>query len=449
MKESSNTVYSRTCLVGHLNAKSGLTSAVLEKRPDVWSRHQLSDGEFESLNRTYYTAHIISMAETGVKGIEEKRPESLKGVKRYSLSLKRTEKLMLLRKYDVSLGKVVALLDPYPATIKDVSVWFFSCDVILFSIEIDDSGVSLNDLTMMHGQWKNWTASYHYFGTAELGKTLEPLTSLTAEETPDHLTFQNTKMRQYQVVQVNESVVRDNLLYELASHSPVGVVADNNPTRSFKPADDYFNKIIEDNTVSVFSDWKALALNDTFTVLAIDEKYQESEQDSSGGGYRFFEMLYMRCLVQEYYCFSQNNAYRDRLQMKRPNEMVKEIEMMERYYFYDDLSYDFLPPLIYNAMVKGLGLESDRRELIGRVKQALGVEKKKADDKRQSRNNQVVATVKIFAVASVVWTAREMVKKIIPSLDDKLWYNVSVFAIAIILTVILLCITRNPHKDGK
>lgn len=433
-----NAIYSRVQLVGQLNAKE-MNAETLEGNPNVWHRHRLDKKEFDLLNRTYYTAHILSMVEVQAEG--DTRLGDLSAVRRYDLRLRHR-----LRRYLHHYFK------DYPAVIRRISVWFFPCGVILFSIEIDDSGNLLNDITKMHRQWKNWNKDFENFRTEALVQVLKPLTELTEEKDPARLTFQNTKMRQYQVVQVDEETLRDDLLYELATHSSIGVVANSDPHAFFKPSDKYFNNIIRENSVSAFSNWKALALNDTFTVLSIDGIYQDSELDKDGDGYRYFEMLYMRCLVQEYYCFSRNNSYREEKELDAMRE-EHDIELMEKYYFYDDLSYEFLPPLMYQAMAKGLGLEGDRRELTQHVKQALKDRQRKEEEirncereERRSRNDKVVTTVKLFAVVTIVASVSNMIVGIQPCLGKQLWYNILVLVTAIVVALWLLCKTSNKRK---
>lgn len=441
---------SRVVLVGQLNAPAGLKPEDLDGK--VWKRHTLKKREFDSLNKTYYTAHILSMTEA--EG-EKDRAVDLAEVRRFIYSPENGNINLPLRKIDYKQNEIVTLHKEYGCKVRDISVWFFPYTPVLFSVEIDDSGNALNDITLMHSQWKNWAKQYDdFFGTDKLKKILEPLLKLICDEqSPAKLTFQDTKLRQYQVIEVDEPTLRDDLLYELATHSRVGLVADNNLHAPFKPSDEYFDSIIRDNSVSVFSNWKALALNDTFTVLAIDGIFMDSELDKDGDGYRYFEMLYMRCLVQEYYCFSRNNDYRENPKKLDAKDIRQEIESMEKYYFYDDLSYEFLPPLMYGAMAKGLGLDGDRRELTERVKQGLielqrreEEKQRKENEERRNRNDKVVSTVKIFAAVTIVATVSQMFAKIVGCLDGCLAYDIATLVFAIVFVVWLLCKTRNKKK---
>jgi hypothetical protein len=438
MKESLKTKYSRSRLVGQLNVKRGLKPADLVEKSDykgMWVRYTLRDEVFNELNSTYYTAHL--MAITGIEPKGTCHLKDLEDVCRYDMILpKANAPLMLLD------GK------EYKCTVNRVSVWFFPCHLVLCSIEIDDSGNTLSDISKMHGRWKKWGSSYDGFCTDELDDFLNPLLMLTYDGNPLNLLFQGTKMRQYQVFQLDEEQrkaemlqkfgiefqprIEDDLLYEMATHSPIDVVSDPDPCKSWKPSDDYFSAIIHENSVSAFSNWKALALNDTFTVMALDDVFVKSESD-----YQYFEMLYMRCLVQEYFCFSRNNAYRENPKMKIAR-VEREIDLMEKYYFYDDLSYDFLPPLMYKAMAKGLGLQGDREELVNHVKQALR-------EKGRVNNDRIVAVVKIFAVLTTGWTLYSMITEIWPCI--KCVYTAAIVSsLSVIVALALVFVTSKKRK---
>ena len=390
-----NNKYSTTCLVGRFNAKEGFSYQKLENDKENWERNTLKADGLDKLKRKYYPSHINAMMD--VEGEDTI-------ICRYNLKL--NDKICL------------NLITNYKCALKEVSLWFFPYEIVLFTIKFDDSGTDLNSLTKMHGYWKEWGGNYEMFYTTQLEQILEPLAKYTASGNASGLTKENTKIRQYQVVQIDGNVLDDELLYELGTFSPVGVVKNPDPCRSFKPSDDYFKKTIKENSVSVYSNWKGLALNDSFTVLAIDEVYVDSELDKDGDGYRYFELLYMRCLFEEYYCFDRNNLFRERESID-VDKQLEEIKAMERNYFYDDLSYDFLPPLMLRAMERGLGLPGDRKELTEHIKQAYKERQDKDEQRRrtqqereereqQRRNEKIVSVVQLLAAFSIFGTIYQL-----------------------------------------
>ena len=396
---------SRVCLVGRLNARQGLKHENLPS--SQWTPFEMSKEVFEKLQRTYYTSLLTSMNTIG--GNEKQ------SVFCFKMNItEKSDNLIFLPKRE-NKGHL------YPCNIKNVRLWFFQFNIILFSIEIDEHTDSFSDLTLMHSKWKKWNDEYKDFHTEELDKLLEPLSQLTISGQPSQITFAGTKMRQYQVVESN--VLNDDLLYEIGTFSAIGVVNDDNLTRDYKPSDGYYQMIINENVMSAYSNWKALALNDSFTVLALDSYYSISEFDEydkegnlTDTGYRYFDLLYMRCLFEEFYCFDRNNRYREsanNVSERIDSERIEnEIAYMEQHFFFEDMSYDFLPPLMYRAMAKGLNLQKDREQLTQHVKQSLR-------DARHERDNRAVNFVQIFAAISVIWTIREMLTKIWNCLDNE------------------------------
>lgn len=407
---------SRVCLAGRFNAKKGLRHEELDNSPE-WKRDSMSKDEYEGMKSHYYPSLLRSMIE-----IDDEEEQS---VCRYVMKLpEQCDNLIVLKKED---GTQIS----YPCKIKNVLLWFFPYDMILFSIDIEESSDNFFDLTLMHRMWKAWCSNYEEFHTEGLDNLLKPLTQLTPSDNPSQINYLGTKMRQFQVVETKikkdefeTDTIKDELLYEIATFSTIGVVADADHTKDFKPSTDYYNQILRDNTISVYSNWKALALNDSFTVLAINDFFIKHEFKEE------FELLYMRCLFEEFYCFDRNNLYREG-QTVNSKEIESEIAYMEQHYFFDDMSYDFLPPLMYRAMAKGLELQKDREQLTQHVKQALR-------ESRRERNNSAVNFVQIFALISVVWTIREMFIAICPCIKESVFAAIIFGIIAMVGTIVLL-----------
>ena len=430
---------SRVCLAGRLNARPRLNHKDLPS--SQWDPIEMTEEVYKKLQRTYYPSLLTSM--NTIVGNEKQ------SVFCYEMNITgKSDNLVFLPKKD-NKGHL------YPCNIKSVRLWFFKFGIILFSIEIEEHTDSFSDLTLMHSKWKKWNEEYDAIHTEELDSLLKPLAQLTPNSLASEITFAGTKMRQYQVVESN--VLNDDLLYEIGTFSTIGVVNDGNHTRSYKPSDDYYQKIIKENVLSAYSNWKALALNDSFTVMALDDYYSKSEFDEydekgclSDTGYRYFDLLYMRCLFEEFYCFDRNNSYRefvDNNSKKIESEKIEnEIAYMEQHYFFEDMSYDFLPPLMYRAMAKGLNLQRDREQLTQHVKQSLR-------DARHERDNRAVNFVQIFAAVSVIWTIREMLIAISKETWSGSMTAILFLIIAMIFTIVLLkwpqLFTKLLHNNKK
>lgn len=395
---ANKSTYSHTFVVGKL--ASNIQPADVE-RTGKWTRTTLkresSDWKeltFDSLKATYYPAFLNSTLETEGFHTEQDFPGFLKDVCRYDMKMEQGQSLRLKKEPN-----------DYPCRIDSVSLFFYPCDITFFVIEIDDSGTDLDDLTLMHSQWKEWRDMYERFQCNELDELLEPLRSLACgDKSAAHITADGTKPHLYQIVQTDDKEIKDDLLFELGTFMPIGVVKHaeslEERKRRLKPTNKYYQHILENNTVAAFYNWKALALNDSFTVLASSENFGEWEQGAWNSIY--FPLLYMRCLFEKTYCFNRNDRYRNNTEEQAVETLLTEIGNMERYYFYEDISYNFLPPMIYKTMARGMDLKTERDELTEHIKYSLRDESRKQANVKAANNNKIIIWLTALAALAAL-----------------------------------------------
>jgi len=77
------------------------------------------------------------------------------------------------------------------------------------------------------------------------------------------------KLKLFQIVEIESSKLtekeQDELLFELGTLAHIDSYNGNSFT---SPSQEYFDKIMKHNKISVFNNWKGLSLFDTFTVLS-------------------------------------------------------------------------------------------------------------------------------------------------------------------------------------
>lgn len=407
-------IYSHTFLVGRLNA-SHLTPEQLVKDTEYWEKEQLTELEFNNLKANYYSAHVDAMLDTN----NRLRPDFLQEVCCFRLN----------RHAGIKPDRR-CWFNGYHCIIKSVKIHFFPCNISLFSIEIDDSGVDLDKLTFMHNQWKELKG-----GNEQFDNLMQPLVKATGVKDVSELTYEGTKMRMYQIVQTNNDKPLDDLLFELGTFSPIGVVMSPlllpEEKRILQPSDSYYKSIVGENEISVFSNWKALALNDSFTVLGVGANFNPWTHEN-----HYFPLIYLRALFEEFFCFDRNNRYRGDKDgwSDDVRQQLADIRQMERYYFYDDISYNFLPSLLYQFMANGLGLKSDREELTQHIKEALREENnakmEKEERKKTERNNRIIIVLTAMAAVSALGPLFDALGKIFDC-DGMNW------TIVVILTLLI------------
>lgn len=398
------TKYSHAFLVGSFNGELKPEHLEDDKR---WTKEVISldgnspryerDKGYNGLCTLYYKAHLDAMLEAE----DVKRPDFLFTVHHYIHDLVESRKdstynneiVLPLKK-----GKYPNLIPfDYSFRLCRLHLFFFPLDILLFAIEIDDKGTELDNLTAAHYSLMGyWDADS--FNNEVLSGLMKPLTEYLNTTNGNRLTKDGNKLKLFQTVKIEASSIEDDLLYELGTSSPIGCVK-YGKRPDMKPSESYFNMIIDKNSIATFDNWKGLALMDSFTMLGKLDSFDENDCN-----YLYFPLIYLRCLVEKTFCFSRNNAYRED---KAGKSLIWEIEQMEKYYFYDNISYNFQPNLLYQAMAKGLGIKEEREELAKQVK-----------DNEEKRSDNILAGIAIFAVISVIWDFCSILKDALSITDN-------------------------------
>ncbi len=399
-----NTIYSHAFLVGCFNGK--IKPWMLDKDTKNWKQEIIPnspqenekryDGDkgYEGLCNVYYKAHIDAM----IKAKSQVRPKFLKDVSHYVHTIENEKQLISLSRImvrkDEKGKKIITIthLDDYYLKIVALHVYFFPLDSVFFAIELDDSGSDFNSLTMGHSWLMNWIWEGDVCFCNNTKKTFKelfaPLIPYLKDKTLSNLIEGGNKLKMFQIVKYGRNKIDDKLLYELGTSSPIGCVGGN---MWLTPSDDYYNQIKTENAVSAFKNWKGLALVDSFTMLGTVNSFKPVDCI-----YMYFPLIYLRCIFEKYFCFSRNTCYRED---KVKGNLMREIAQMEKYYFYNDISHNFLPNLLYKAMAKGLCINEEREELAKQIK-----------EKEERNSNLLLGAVSVFAIFSIVYDFYSLIK---------------------------------------
>ena len=424
------TKYSHAFLVGSFNGELKLEyidESVWEREiilpsPTKEQKRYEKDRGYLGLCTMYYKAHLDAMLEAQGSN----RPEFLDSVHHYICSIKNEKENVIT--LPIKKGKNLEVSFSYSFRICRLHLYFFPCNIVLFSIEIDDTGTELDNLTAAH----NYLMSFwdtDSFDNTKLSKLMMPLTSYLITNKVHRLTKDGNKLKLFQTVEVDDILLTDDLLYELGTSLPIGCVK-KGIRPDMKPSEDYYNKLLKENKVSTFDNWKGLALVDSFTILGKTESFNRDDCN-----FLYFPLIYLRCIFEKTFCFSRNIAYRED---KSDENLAYEIEQMEKYYFYDNISYNFQPSLIYKKMAFGLSIKEEREELAKHIKERAEKEIQNLKEKEENRFNHILSWATIFAVFSIAWDLCSMVKDAFIECENYKTTNARIFLFVGVLVVIVL-----------
>lgn len=414
------TKYSHAFFIGSFPKK--VKTSTLDAKN--WQHKPLSIDEYRRDCGTYYKSHVDAMSELIDNDvIKQSRPSFLKNVKHFCHNIENVEDQIVPMsgtKYNLKTGETeVVHLDKYNLKICNLHLYFFPFDITFFVIEIDDSGSEINDLTMAHFWLMGLSPYLLNHSKAKLNNVLSPIMSAIGVDDYSKLINNGNKLKLFQTIQVNHDEIKDEsaLLYELGSSSAIGSVHAN---KHMSPSEDYVNNILKNNVVSAFKEWKALALVDSFTALSFEERF-----DPWAFLNQYFPYIYLRCLFEKTFCFSRNNMFR--LNNGKRN-LSQEVMKMEKYYFYDEISFNFLPNMMYQSMSKGLGIKKEKMLLSKQIKEK--------SDTNISLFLSMLSALAVFSVCSTISTfLQSIMNAYLPCWDFDGIIPVVMFGIAVIISV--------------
>ena len=148
--------------------------------------------------------------------------------------------------------------------------------------------------------------------------------------------------------------------------------------------------------IAPFKTWKSLSLMDSFTALI---KWDENTKEKNWESYKatwinsYYRLIFLRVLMQKAYLSSQNIQYR----LKRSGaRSIRGLTRMEQYYFYDNISYNFLPDMLNKQMENGMAINEEKAELSAQIKEC--------DSKNTNTLMVILSVLAIFSISNNIYT---------------------------------------------
>lgn len=321
----------------------------------------------------------------------------------------------------------------YRFRVKRLHLFRFAFGKCIFAIEIHSSDVNLDDLTYFHYTMRE-VSMYKVAKTDGWNgylRALEPLKDMSPDGEYTGWVDTGAKLKAFQIVSTD--YIGDDLLYELGTMSGIGSV---NEGGYYSPSESYYDSIMKENKVSVFRNWSALALLDTFTVVG---KGLDSDFIWAAS---YFRMIYVHVLYQKDLLFDINRRFRNPDAVLDAEALVKEVKDIERYYAFPAISYNFLPQLIYEKVKKGLDVDTEREQIHRYVEQEGArqeAERDKASAEAEKKLSNAITGLTILTLGSVLYDVTSWVSEFIgiKSVCAQRWVSVCVFAVILIVVYFL------------
>lgn len=340
--------------------------------------------------------------------------------------------------------------------IKDIRLFILPYNLLIYAIHITQDGADLDDITASLSVLRNVSDYKKELINDSWGVILQPIvdiykqTSSTYTATDKEETFRyfdlmenGNKLKLFQIVEIEskgiEEKEQNELLFELGTLAPIGSYNNN----SFSsPSQEYFNRIMGQNRISVFNNWKALSLFDTFTILSYPTNSYLLENWTNS----YFGMIYIHSLFLKFYLFRMNILFRKKA--SKISYLEKEFLAFERNCCFHKISYNFLPLEFYESLDIGLEINEERKQLYHMIEQEKNIQDKEGDRKM----NNLLFFLTCLTIFSTVWDFSCLFNQIYPYQEglgsDVLGYRLvtSILLLFVIIIILGYRLTGNIRK---
>lgn len=286
----------------------------------------------------------------------------------------------------------------YDCFIEHIDYRVFSNEMLIFSITVDNSHLSLNEITSQNRLIRS-VKFYNDKFKADYLSLFSTLIELKQEcdgiENIDlsHSLFTGNKLYNYLLVRLdeeNDKYYSKDTLYDLSCEYTMGGSNDLNDSRCHDPH--YKEYLLENNSIVCFASWKGLVLNDTMCVLM---NSSEPEMRYNNWKIDYLEFIYMNVFYLKAYLVMMNKKYQN---VNATSKLEKEYLEFDRTFNFKNISYNFLPQLIYDRIRVGMEINDE----LSQLKDKISSYSDKCERENEQTINRILFVMTIFTLTSAI-----------------------------------------------
>ena len=314
-----------------------------------------------------------------------------------------------------------------------LDLFFFPHEIVFYCFKCDLRGFSFDEITLINSYLRNSGVTEE---TKFLYNQLSFLEPNRHKPNTNSLSFGN-KLKVFSIIEYDEEISKEDenmLLYDLGICAKVGSAAGVNPF--FQPSEEYLRELIEENRISVFNNWSALTLFDTFTGL-----FKKGALNNFVWENGYFNLLYIQSLFVKYYLFKINKIFYSK--PKKHRELEDEFFEFNNYYNPSHISYNFLPSLIFKKIRYSLDIDSELKLLKEGIERAI----QRTKVKNEKKTNFLLTVIAALAVFAVVWDVSDYINKLFSGTTTS--YNIISGSLTAIVVIFLsIFFIRKYRKES-
>jgi len=292
-----------------------------------------------------------------------------------------------------------------PCGIEYIDIYLFPPEIGIFSLKINlkekadftIGGVSnfLNKIRHLDSVIK----THHNHKSMKIKEFLEEdvLHWLNLDE---NWSIYNPQLKMYTSIDLKHEIPQEEMDFLLYDIGNVALPGSARGEGIFAPSDVYLKEQLNNNKITVFKNWTALALYDTFTRISINypDNFRSWEYD-------YFN-LYIHSLYIKFYMYLTNSELSDVTVVSKQTEKIRDkfIEFINDYH-HSHISYKFLPDLLHDKLLISLDIQSE----IERMETKIQRINEHSQEKREKSFNIALIIITLLSVFSVLYDASEWI----------------------------------------
>ena len=243
--------------------------------------------------------------------------------------------------------------------------------------------------------------------------------------------YAGSRFKNYIILDLNhKKAERDSLLYEIGTCSKIGTIEKNDLN---SPSTSYQNKILE-NKIACFNNYEGLALLDSFTVIGTNNYSSENIFSHKTWDDIYFTIyifnLYMKCSLQ-----ILSNDFSSNPMKKR-----KVFQKFYNKYFFNKISFNFLPNEMHKGINNGLEIQDDISFISNRL-ETLATQVNEKQQKQQESLLLVISVIALLETPLHLDGIREII-----GVKNEIIYNSAVYALLLITVISFLVIKIRKNR---
>ena len=355
-------------LCGYFSCKQTAATELFASRSETWTAVQYSERELNEAKNFYYP---------------EFADLHMSKVKTFS------------HKVDRDIPLTFRDGSSHTVRIQELQAYIFPFGIIQYSIRVSQAGQEvqnvLDALFMMRNICtlpQDAAGEYVKYALAPLSEICEA----AGNSGEFHALMEcGNKLKIFHTIECQEKPEGefsfDNLLYGggtlsvFKSGAPMGF------------SDEYYKSILSGNKLSIFNNWEALALLDTFTIVTYETKEYLLELWNK----EYFEKLYLHSLFRKFFLFRINGDFRS--ESRSIAQIRKDLSLFENEYTFPRKSYNFLPEELSRSMEKGLDIDDE----IKKVAEIIDKENARREAETGDKMNLFLGVITCLTLFSAIW----------------------------------------------